>query len=330
MSQLEREIAEIPARLRDVAGANRAALGEAVRRYQAAPPPALFTVARGTSDSVASYAAYRLTPALNLPVGSFAPSLASLEGVTVNRGGIWSLSISQSGRSPDIVAAQKAFAGSGGVRLALVNDVASPLAREADLVLGQAAGQENSVAATKSLACSLMLVDLLSEALAGTGSDAEQRCALEADAAARAMAAGIDLGSLVEATHAYVIGRGATLPVAAEAALKLKEAAGLHAEALSAAEVMHGPRAIAGHTLPVVGFAGAGSAGRSVAEALAALESQGSPTLLISCETLGVGDAPVGAIALIAAFYARLPDLCRRRGLDPDQPRSLSKITLTV
>ncbi len=328
MSRLELEIAEIPARLRRAAEPNAAALAESVRRYRAAPPPALFTVARGTSDAVALYAAYRLTPALGLPVGSFAPSLASIDGARIGDAGVWSLAISQSGQSPDLVAAQEAFSATGGLRLALVNDTASPLAQAADLVLDQAAGEEKSVAATKSFACSLLLVDLLAEALAGRGEGMEARSAHVADATQAAMAAGVDLAALDAATHAYVIGRGASQPVAQEAALKLKETAGLHAEAISAAEVMHGPRAIAGRGLPVLGFAGPGAAGRSVAETLRALADQGSPTMLVGCD-LAESIAAAAPIPLIAAFYAALPALARRRGLDPDRPRSLSKVTLT-
>jgi glucosamine--fructose-6-phosphate aminotransferase (isomerizing) len=329
MSQLESEIAEIPARLRGVAAANRVALVDAMARYRIARPPALFTIARGTSDAVASYAAYRLTPALNLPVGSFAPSLASLDGARPRGGALWTLAISQSGRSPDLIAAQAAFANTDGVRLALVNDVAAPLAAAADIVIDQGAGPEKSVAATKSFACSLLAVDLLTEALAGRHEEAEARCVGIANAADAAMETRLDLGLLESIEAAYVIGRGATLAVATEAALKLKETAGLHAEAISAAEVMHGPRAIAGKSLAVLGLAGPGPAGESVAEALRALAAQGSPTLLVSVPALPEALAPATPIVLIARFYAALPELARRRGRDPDHPPSLSKVTLT-
>lgn len=330
MSRLEDEIAEIPDRLRGVADPNRAPLAEAVRRFRAGPPPAIFTIARGTSNAVAGYVAYRLTPALNIPVGSFAPSLGSLHGVKVAGGGLWSLSISQSGQSPDLVAAQAAFDRAGGVRLALVNSPTSPLAQSADIVFDQAAGIEQSVAATKSFACSLMAVDLLAEALSGGGEEAaRQRCAAVSRAAAQAMRGGIDFGPLADCIGAYVIGRGASLPVAEEAALKLKETAGVHAEAISAAEVMHGPREIAGPGLPVLGFAGPGPAGRSVVEALAALAKQGAPVILIGDDRADQSLGAAAPIALIAAFYSALPKLARRRGFDPDHPASLSKVTLT-
>ncbi len=330
MSRLEDEIAEIPDRLRDVAGPNRAPLAEAVRRFRAAPPPAFFTIARGTSDAVAGYAAYRLTPALNIPVGSFAPSLASLHDVKVAGGGLWTLSISQSGQSPDLVAAQAAFGSAGGVRLTLVNSLTSPLARSADIVFDQAAGVEQSVAATKSFACSLMAVDLLAEALSGGAEEAGQgRGVAVSQAAAHAMRIGVDLGPLADCIGAYVIGRGSTLPVAKEAALKLKETAGVHAEAISAAEVMHGPREIVGPGLPVLGFAGPGAAGQSVIEALGALGEQGAPVILIAEDGTDQSLDAAAPIALISAFYSALPMLARRRGFDPDRPASLSKVTLT-
>jgi glucosamine--fructose-6-phosphate aminotransferase (isomerizing) len=326
MSLLESEIAEIPSRLRTIAAANRAPLDAAIARFRAAPPPALFTIARGSSDAAAAYAAYRLTPALGIPVGSFAPSLASLDRVVAKACGLWTLAISQSGRSPDLLAAQAAFANSRGVRLALVNDLASPLAAGADIVLDQSAGEEHSVAATKSVCCSLLAIDLLAEALAGRGSDNEARGAVAADAAEQALATPHDLSALDAIDSAYVIGRGASLPVALEAALKLKEVAGLHAEAISAAEVMHGPRALAGKRLAILGFAGPGAAGASVVEALRAMAAQGSRVTLAAAPDREA----VAAIALLAGFYAALPALARRRGRDPDHPAALGKVTLTL
>ncbi len=329
MSLLEAEIAEIPARLEGVAAANRLQFAEALRRYRASPPVALFTIARGTSDAVANYAGYRLTQALGLPVGSFAPSLASLDDVQPRAAGLWTLAISQSGRSPDLIAAQDAFAQAGCLRLALVNDVTAPLAAGADIVIDQSAGEERSVAATKSFACSLLAVDYLAETLAGRGEDLVGRGRIIAKAVAAGMRARPDLAALEAAQGAYVIGRGVSMPAAAEAALKLKETAGLHAEAISAAEVMHGPRAIAGQSLAVLGLAGPGAAGESVAEALGELSRQGSPTILVTAPDLPSAVAPAAPIALIAAFYEALPMLARRRGRDPDRPPSLSKVTLT-
>ena len=232
MSQLEREIAEIPERLTAVAPVNRVALAEALARYHATPPPALFTIARGSSDAVAAYATYRLTPALNIPVGSFAPSLASLDRVRTHGGRLWTLAVSQSGQSPDLVKAQAAFAKSDGARLALVNDVTSLLAAGADIVLDQHAGEEHSTAATKSVVCSLLAVDLLAEALSGHVDRLEARGIAVARVVAKAMASPPDLTVLETIESAYVIGRGASLPMAIEAALKLKEIALPNAKAL--------------------------------------------------------------------------------------------------
>jgi glutamine---fructose-6-phosphate transaminase (isomerizing) len=330
MSRLEEDIAEIPARLGSVAAANRDAFAAAVARHRAAPPPALFTIARGSSDAVAAYAAYRLSPALNIPVGSFAPSLASLDGVAPRSGGLWTLAVSQSGESPDLVAAQAAFAAAGGTRLALVNEVASPLARGADVLLRQEAGTERAIAATKSVACSLLAIDLLAEALCGRGSGAPARTAAIVGAVETAMAAPPDLAMLDAVGGVYVVGRGVTLAAALEAGLKLKETAGLHAEALSAAELMHGPRALAGAQLPVLGFAGPGAAGASVVAALRALAAQGSPTIVMSLAHREAALAAAAPLMLLAGFYAALPELARRRGHDPDRPPGLSKVTRTL
>jgi glutamine---fructose-6-phosphate transaminase (isomerizing) len=325
MSLIEDEIGQIPSRLKTVAMANRDALVAAAARFRAAPPPALFTIARGSSDAAAAYAAYRLTPALGIPVGSFAPSLASLDRVAATVGRLWTLAISQSGRSPDLLAAQQAFAKTGGTRLALVNDLAAPLAAGADIVLDQSAGEEESIAATKSVSCSLLAIDLLAATLTGRGADNEAHGAAVASAAEQALTSPQDLAALDTIDSAYIIGRGDSLPVALEAALKLKEVANLHAEAISAAEVMHGPRALAGKRLGVLGFAGPGAAGASVVEALRALAAQGSPTTLVAASDR----EPAASVALLAGFYAALPALARRRGHDPDRPSALRKVTMT-
>jgi glutamine---fructose-6-phosphate transaminase (isomerizing) len=258
-------------------------------------------------------------------VGSFAPSLASLDRVAATVGRLWTLAISQSGRSPDLLAAQEAFANAGGTRLALVNDLTAPLAAGADIVLDQSAGAEESVAATKSVGCSLLAIDLLAAALAGRSADNEAHGAAVANAAEQALTSPHDPTALDAIDSAYIIGRGDSLPIALEAALKLKEVVSLHAEAMSAAEAMHGPRALAGKRLGVLGFAGLGAAGASVVDALRVLAEQGSPTTLV----VASDHEPAAAVALLARFYAALPSLARRRGHDPDRPTALRKVTIT-
>jgi glutamine---fructose-6-phosphate transaminase (isomerizing) len=258
-------------------------------------------------------------------VGSFAPSLASLDRVAATVGRLWTLAISQSGRSPDLLAAQEAFANAGGTRLALVNDLIAPLAAGADIVLDQSAGAEESVAATKSVGCSLLAIDLLAAALAGRSADNEAHGAAVANAAEQALTSPHDPTALDAIDSAYIIGRGDSLPIALEAALKLKEVVSLHAEAMSAAEVMHGPGALAGKRLGVLGFAGLGAAGASVVDALRVLAEQGSPTTLV----VASDHEPAAAVALLARFYAALPSLARRRGHDPDRPTALRKVTIT-
>jgi glucosamine--fructose-6-phosphate aminotransferase (isomerizing) len=130
-----------------------------------------------------------------------------------------------------LVKAQAAFAESDGARLALVNDVISPLAAGADIVLDQHAGEEHSTAATKSVGCPLLAIDLLAEALSGHVDRLEARGIAVARVVAKATASP-DLTVIETIESAYVIGRGASLPMAIEAALKLKEIALPHAEAL--------------------------------------------------------------------------------------------------
>ena len=138
-----------------------AALGERLRR---APPPGALTIARGSSDNAAAYGAYLLTLLAGLPVASLPPSLVTLERARLAVDGHLALAVSQSGRSPDIVACLEAARQAGAVAVAVVNDPASPLADAADTVLPQHAGPERSVAATKSFITSLTAIARLAVA----------------------------------------------------------------------------------------------------------------------------------------------------------------------
>ena len=322
-SQLETEIKELPARLREAAKISLDAVAQAASSWERAKPVMLMTIARGTSDAAATYAAHLLTREAGVLVGSFQPSLASVHGFkpASEQGRMKALAISQSGASPDLIMGLSAFAQQD--RWALTNVDGSELEEIAQVRIPVGAGPEHSVAATKSFACTLLQLQLLAAAIGeGAGPDAE-RCA---DAAASALERPVGLERLVEATSAYVIGRGATLAVAQEAAIKLKELSGLHAEAISAAEVMHGPKALAGSKLPVLAFAAAGRQGDYVRGAAAEMAKLGSPVI----EVNAIEDEHAFLFAQLAAFYQAMPELARARGFDPDSPHSLTKVTRTT
>ncbi len=144
------EAAEAPGRVAGGRLRRVPAIAELVRRLRAAPPRAVVTVARGSSDNAATYARYLIETQLEVLTASAPPSVASVYAARPDLASSLCLAISQSGRSPDLIAAAAAAAAAGALVVAIVNDETSPLAAAADLVLPVAAGPEISVAATKS------------------------------------------------------------------------------------------------------------------------------------------------------------------------------------
>ena len=312
-----------------------AALGEALR---ARPPRAVITCARGSSDHAATFAKYVIETRTGVPTVSAAPSITSLYRADQFLSGCLYLAISQSGRSPDLLAAVESASKAGATVVALCNDPEAPLNALAHHALPLGAGPERSVAATKSYVASLAA--LLQMTAAWTG-DADLHTALASlpaglDAAWRAdWDAALDV--LTEARHLYVIGRGPGLGIAQEAALKCKETCALHAEAFSAAEVRHGPQALLGPDFPALLLA-QDDPTRAGLEALAAeLAARGVPVLLAGGRAPGAIELPVPTaeaaiepVLRIASVYRLLARLALRRGVDPDQPPHLRKVTETV
>jgi len=330
------EAAEAPAAVTRMLAANREAvqaLGEALRRD---PPPAVVTCARGSSDHAATYAKYLIETGIGVPTSSAALSVSSLYEATPRLEGALFLAISQSGRSPDLLATLEAAKRGGARTVALVNDEASPLAGLADLTLPLKAGPETSVAATKSYITALAGVAQL---VAAWTPDAPLAKALDALPAVLAQAWALDwspaVARLKGATNLYVLGRGPGFAIAQEAALKFKETCGLHAEAFSAAEVLHGPMALVGEGFPVLVFAQADASEAGVLELAAALEARGAQVLLAGGP--GSNHLPTPSahpvlepIVRIQGFYRMANALAVARGLDPDSPPHLRKVTETV
>src|SRR5262249_20337394 len=250
-----REAREAPLAVARSLAANAEACRALSRRLSAAPPPFAVTCARGSSGNAATFAKYLFELRLGLVTASMGPSVRSVYAAAPRLGGALFLAISQSGKSPDLVQLTAAARAGGAVTVALVNDPSSPLAAGCEIVLPLEAGLERSVAATKSFIAALAVILLLYGHWRGDTDllGALHRLPADLDAAAR-----VDwnaaLPILADAQSLYVVGRGPGLAVAQEAALKLKESAGLHAEALSAAELMHGPLALASAAFPVLVF----------------------------------------------------------------------------
>ena len=334
-----REIAESPLAIARQIAANAPrvrALAGALRRD---PPRLVATGARGSSDNAATFAKYLFETRLGIATMSAAPSVQSVYAAEPDFAGALFLAISQSGKSPDLVR-QAASAKSAGARVvAMVNVEDSPLAAAADFVVPLHAGPELSVAATKSYLCSL---SALLQLAAEWKDDAALREALAAVPAALNEGAAADWHSLVDglvdASSLFVVGRGLGLAAAQEAALKLKETCGIHAEAFSAAEVQHGPMALVDRDFPVVFFVQDDDTKDSTLAVAERFRARGARVWTIGAKVEGCAalaiptarDAACTPLIAVHRFYGAVNALAVRRGRDPDAPPHLSKITETV
>lgn len=312
-----------------------AALGEALR---AQPPSGLLTVARGSSDHAAHYLAYLVMARMGRLVTSLPMSLITLYQSRIASEGLVSLAFSQSGQSPDLVAPTRFFRESGARTVAFVNAAGSPLAEAAQFVFPLHAGPEQSVAATKSYIAQLVAG---ARVVAAWGEDEDLLAALQTLPQALEQAAGLDWTPAVEALkHAdrlFVIGRGTSLPIALEAALKFKETCGIQAEAFSGAEVKHGPMALVEDGYPLLVFAPRGPAQAGLIALAEEMRGRGARVLLAApkgtpgaeLELACTGNEDLDPIAAVQSFYPMVEALARARGLNPDQPRHLAKVTKT-
>lgn len=319
---------------------NAERLAELGARLRALDPPLVATIARGSSDCCALYLKYLVEIVSGVPCASIGPSIATLYRTPMRLEGSVSVAISQSGRSPDIIEMQRHARRGGALALALVNDVASPLAQEAEVLLPLCAGTERSVAATKSMVAGLVAGASLVAAWREDRQLADALTALpDVLRGQGAPPPAAMLESLANARSAFVLGRGATLAIAVEAALKLKETCAIHAEAYSAAEVLHGPAELVAPGFPVIAFLPSDAAREGMLPTLTALADAGAAVIAIEAggadekdrlATAKVELALLEPIVMVHRFYRLAEALALRLGRDPDRPRNLRKVTETI
>ena len=331
------EAAEAPAVVRAQLAANAARVAGLAGRLRASPPRAVVTCARGSSDHAASFARYLIETRLGVLTSSAAPSVSSVYEAPPNLEGAVMIAISQSGASPDLLSTVSDARNAGARIIALVNAESSPLAQLADDLLPLGAGAELSVAATKSYIASLAAIVQL---VAAWSQDAALAAALAAAPQMLERAFALDWGAAVSrltpAHNLYVIGRGVGLGVAQEAALKFKETCGLHAEAVSAAELRHGPMALVRAGFPLLVLAQDDESRAGVAQLAGEMAAQGADVLMAGAPVAGATILPTLAahpviepLLLVQSFYRMANALSLARGRDPDRPPHLSKVTET-
>ena len=335
MHQEAAETANIIARLSKTNGKLFAQLGARLRK---SPPRAVITNARGSSDHAALYAKYLISTAVGIPVVSAPPSISSVYERDMAVADWLCLSISQSGKSPDIVRTAESMKRSGALTLALINEGASLLATVSDIEIPLLAGPEKSVAATKSYIASLVTCLWI---VAEWTQDTELLSEIERLPELLDKAWQLDwsspLNQLVDCSGLFVIGRGLGLGIANEAALKFKETCQIHAEAFSAAECSHGPLALLGPKFPALVFSQSDASEHSVRQLVARMQTMDAPVYLAGSSIEGTISLPtlkahpaIQPILMIQSFYRAVADLSLERGLNPDRPPALKKVTETV
>ncbi len=337
-TKMAAEIAEIPDVLRRQVIEGLPVYRETGRRLRGAGLRGFVTCARGTSDQAATFFKYIFETGTGLPVASIGPSVASVYNTRLRLEGFAALTFSQSGGSPDLAALQAAARQGNAHTIAILNVTDSPVGEGADTVLPVLAGPEEAVAATKSFIG--MLFASLS-ILAGYRDDHSLESALRdlPDLALEALDSDWSSATVpfARSSSLFCIGRGPSLAIAGEAALKFKETCQLHAEACSAAEVLHGPVAIANARLAALIFGVGGMAGASSLATVQRLRGQGAMVYTVGAVhgprvlpvPTGIHDL-VDPVLQAIAFYRFVEDLAIRIGQNPDAPLGLTKVTRTV
>ncbi len=320
---------------------------ESFRRALAKRRPRFIALAaRGTSDNAALFGRYLLEIATGIPVALAAPSITTLYGARVDYGDALIVAISQSGESTDTNLVLEQARERGAMTLGITNEKGSALASLAERVFLVRAGREKSVAATKTYTGQMLMLYLLAYALGGPiRLDALERIP---EAVESALGLEPEIASLSERYrymhHAVVVGRGINYSNAFEFALKLMETCYVVAERFSSADFMHGPIALVEPSFPVFAFAPADVTWPSISDTMRKLNAQRAEIVAIT----DAGNREVEALATkTIRMPARLPEwytpipyivpaqlfaacLAGEKGLDPDRPRALNKVTRTI
>jgi glucosamine--fructose-6-phosphate aminotransferase (isomerizing) len=332
------EVREAPDAVRRQASSFHGAAAELLAWLKRNTPDLVVTCARGSSAHAATFGKHLIERHLGIPVAAAAPNIATVYNRQLRLKGQLLLAISQSGQSDDLVEFAAMAGKAEALTVAITNDVGSPLAAVSKVVLPMEAGPELSVAATKTFVATLVALLRLTaswgedDALAAALPQLPDRLVAATD---MDWAAAVDV--LAAAESLVTIGRGPTLAIAREAALKLKETCNVHAEAFSGAEFLHGPVALVSSLYPIMMFMPTDAAAPGMVRLAADLRGKGASVLTTEHGPPGAGRLPalpdlhpdLDAVCLIQSFYSHIVQIADRRGGDADRPRHLRKVTRT-
>ncbi|WP_240222791.1 glucosamine-6-phosphate deaminase NagB-II [Rheinheimera hassiensis] len=324
------EATEAPQRIAEQLAANAATVQQVVEQIRQRSPKFVYMVGRGSSDHAGVFAKYLIEIEVGLPVAAAAPSIASVYNKSLQLADALVLVISQSGRSPDILAQVEMAKRSGAMVVALVNDTTSPLAEQAHYTLPLHVGAEKAVAATKSYLATLSAI--LQLVSVWSGNQALQQAVQQLP---QSLQAAIELPqqltaqALENVAHLVVLGRGLGYAISREIALKLKEVCGIHAEAFSSAEFLHGPVTLVKNQFAIVDVTIEDESLSAHRSQIEDVRSRGAA--IVQLHHRGVNaDARVLPLLVLQRFYLDVEVVARSRGINPDAPPGLNKVTKTV
>ncbi|MDM1544326.1 SIS domain-containing protein [Ignatzschineria indica] len=335
---MAKEILDIPNVIEHQNEANAStliALAEYLKKKQ---PNQIITLGRGSSYNASIYGKYLFETGLGVPVSVAAPSLATVYQRALKTDNAILIVTSQSGKSPDLITFAKMMRAQGTKVIGIINDEESPLAKECDFLFGIKAGEEKSVAATKSFVGSLSIYAAIFAAWSEDGAlaDALLNLPLALEEAVNSEWPTL-IDHLSHAKDLFIIGRGVGLSAAVEAALKLKETCQIHAEGISASEIFHGSVSLITPQYPVISFIGSDQSRASCLEINKKLEGYGAQVFSVASKagdeyTLAVPEVHplLQPLVQISAYYRVIEKLSKHRGLDPDLPPNLKKVTETL
>lgn len=339
ITQMRREVLEIPSAVDRLLTDGSANMKRAASALRDRNPAFIVSVARGSSDHVATYFKYASELLMGVPVASVGPSVASVYKRRLNLAGSACVSVSQSGKSPDIVEMARVARDCGALSFAMTNNPDSPLAQVSDHTLNLHAGPELSVAATKTFVTSAVSAIWL---LAECSGDSDLLAAIKGlpdvlEKSVREDWPGV-AAMIGSRTSLFCLGRGPSYAISNEAALKFKETCQLHAESYSSAEVLHGPVSIVDLGFPVIALTAKDEAEDALVQVADEIAAKGASVFVTSSKAKSAQALPVirtghpltDPISLIASFYAMVETVAVARGINPDAPRHLNKVTETV
>lgn len=327
---MEKEAAQAPCVIKEQLVANQVIAEQLGEKLRQLAPKSVMIIGRGSSDHAGVFGKYLIEIEAGVPVSSAAPSVASVYGKKLNLQGALVIVISQSGRSPDIIAQAQMAKDAGAFCVALVNDETSPLKDIVDQVLPLKAGAEISVAATKSY---LATLSALLQLVANWTQNKELIDALNDLPAAMDQIinspAQLTPESLENVKNMVVLGRGLGFSISKEMALKLKEVSSIHAEAFSSAEFLHGPVTLVEQGLAILDCAVNDESAVSHNEQIDEVAERGADLVHMQQNNIVIHPR-LAPLLVLQRFYLDVAKVAVSRGFNPDEPKGLKKVTRTL